>query len=381
MFVVGLPLDTMEVRLEEWFESHDLPVRDVQLIFDKQRKFKGMAYIEFYQKTSVPSALKLTGQLFQGRPLTIENADNERNASLVGMASAAPSDAPSGQLLRLYVGNLDYGITQEDLRQLLLQFGPVESVRLQTEPTGKSKGHAFVQFYQKEHALAAFHKLNTITLCNRQIRCDFTKDARARDPDLPPSPPLTGRTTHHYTSDGTLVGPSSHLSLANGSGATSSAPQPQGDISLLDDDSKATSQNMHSLIQRLAASTSGAITTANVSQPAPASTTLAMPPAAMLIPTIDKSTLPSPGVPSAALCLKNMFDPSTETDPNFDKEIQEDVASEAINFGRLEHIFVDKTSFVRNMAASPTHVLHSSSSPQIQCLTLDNLSLLMCDIL
>jgi len=53
---------------------------------------------------------------------------------------------------------------------------------------------------------------------------------------------------------------------------------------------------------------------------------------------------PNRNMPTRCLMLINMFDPSKETDPDFDLEIREDVREEVSNHGRLLHIYVDKTS-------------------------------------
>ncbi|XP_020111624.1 RNA-binding protein 39-like [Ananas comosus] len=39
-----------------------------------------------------------------------------------------------------------------------------------------------------------------------------------------------------------------------------------------------------------------------------------------------------------------MFDPSTETDPDFDLDIKDEVEEECLKFGPVKHIFVDKNS-------------------------------------
>ena len=39
-----------------------------------------------------------------------------------------------------------------------------------------------------------------------------------------------------------------------------------------------------------------------------------------------------------------MFNPATETDPDFDMEIREDVREEVGKFGKVLHIYVDKTN-------------------------------------
>jgi len=342
LFVQNLPLNITERRVEDWFEERDCEVRDVQLVFDKMRKFKGLAYVELYQKESVPIALKLNGVTFDGKAIVIESANatkNEVSAPIEGPTEVVPG-APE-PLLRLYLGNLDYGITQADVVTLLQQFGPVESVRLQVEPSGKSKGHAFIQFYHRERALAAFYKLNNTFLAGRQLRCDFTKDARSKDFDLPASPPMTNTRTVYYPESGNA-----------GNGASDHAVpamKPSAEVGSLDDELNGSSSSMHSLIQRLAASTttstSASITSANISAPQPQIPLQHNNGGQMLVTNFDKSSLPSPGVPSNCFVLRNVFDPSTEESPNFDEEIREDMAPEASKHGKLTHIFVDKHSF------------------------------------
>ncbi|CAL9107986.1 unnamed protein product [Musa textilis] len=48
--------------------------------------------------------------------------------------------------------------------------------------------------------------------------------------------------------------------------------------------------------------------------------------------------------PSECILLRNMFDPRSETQPDFDLEIQEDVQEECSKFGAVMHIYVDKNS-------------------------------------
>ncbi|HKA37274.1 MAG TPA: RNA-binding protein [Thermoanaerobaculia bacterium] len=49
--------------------------------------------------------------------------------------------------MKLYVGNLPYSTSEEDLRNLFSQYGNVESVAVITDrETGRSKGFGFVEF-------------------------------------------------------------------------------------------------------------------------------------------------------------------------------------------------------------------------------------------
>jgi RNA-binding protein 23/39 len=61
-------------------------------------------------------------------------------------------------------------------------------------------------------------------------------------------------------------------------------------------------------------------------------------------PQEKRDELKTTSSPSPCLVLKNMFDPETETEPNWDEEIKKDVLDECGNFGSIIHIFVDKTS-------------------------------------
>jgi len=67
------------------------------------------------------------------------------------------------------------------------------------------------------------------------------------------------------------------------------------------------------------------------------------------VPALPAQAIPTPaaepvGNPTECLLLKNMFDPATETDPEFDMDIKEDVEEECSKYGRVKHIYVDRNS-------------------------------------
>jgi RNA recognition motif-containing protein len=62
---------------------------------------------------------------------------------------------------RLYVGNLDYGVTDSDLEQLFAAHGTVESAQVVMDrDTGRSKGFGFVEMKTDQEAQAAIAALN-----------------------------------------------------------------------------------------------------------------------------------------------------------------------------------------------------------------------------
>jgi RNA recognition motif-containing protein len=83
---------------------------------------------------------------------------------------------------RLYVGNLDYGVTEAAIEELFQTMGEVESVSLITDRmTGRSKGFAFVEMVDDGAARAAIDQLNGKMLGQRPIKVDEARPRRDRD--------------------------------------------------------------------------------------------------------------------------------------------------------------------------------------------------------
>jgi len=78
---------------------------------------------------------------------------------------------------KLYVGNLAYAVTQEDLAELFGQAGKVESAVVVTDKfSGQSRGFGFVEMVEAADAATAIQTLNDSDLKGRRIKID---EARA----------------------------------------------------------------------------------------------------------------------------------------------------------------------------------------------------------
>ena len=63
--------------------------------------------------------------------------------------------------MKLYVGNLSYGTTEEELRDAFAAHGTPDSVKIIVDrETGRSKGFGFVEFADDQQAKAAMSALN-----------------------------------------------------------------------------------------------------------------------------------------------------------------------------------------------------------------------------
>ena len=71
---------------------------------------------------------------------------------------------------KLYVGNLSYQTTEDELQQLFIEFGPVVSVNIITDRySGRSKGFGFVEMETEEAAQEAIERLNNHEVNQRNI--------------------------------------------------------------------------------------------------------------------------------------------------------------------------------------------------------------------
>ncbi|TMW97526.1 uncharacterized protein [Solanum lycopersicum] len=318
VFAYQMPLKATERDVYEFF-SQAGKVRDVRLIMDRNsRRSKGVGYIEFYDAMSVPMAIALSGRLLFGQPVMVKPSEAEKNlvqstASGGGSGLAGPNAASER---KLYVGNLHFNMTELQLRQIFEAFGPVELVQLPTDPeTGHCKGFGFVQFAQLEHAKAAQSLNGKLEIAGRTIKVSSVtehvgvQDAGAKTADFDDDE--GGGLALNAQSRAMLMAKLDRSGVASGVAGTLGVPALNGAAQ------PAMSMPM-----------GGATAFQN-----------------MLPTQLIASMAPEPiGIPSECLLLKNMFDPATETDPEFDLDIKDDVKEECSKYGRVKHIHVDKNT-------------------------------------
>jgi cold-inducible RNA-binding protein len=80
---------------------------------------------------------------------------------------------------KLYVGNMTYGTTEDQIRELFAQAGEVSSVSIITDrETGRAKGFGFVEMTTDEGGQEAIKRFNGYTLDNRTLTVN---EARPRE--------------------------------------------------------------------------------------------------------------------------------------------------------------------------------------------------------
>jgi len=72
--------------------------------------------------------------------------------------------------MKLYIGNLSYSTTEEEIKELLAEYGTAESIELiKDRHTGQSKGFGFIEMNNSE-ADAAIKGLNETNFKGRKLK-------------------------------------------------------------------------------------------------------------------------------------------------------------------------------------------------------------------
>ena len=124
--------------------------------------------------------------------------------------------------VKLYVGNLPYGVRDHDLQQSFAQFGNVVSTKVMMErDTGRSKGFGFVEMGSDSEAQTAIQRMNGQPLGGRSLVVNEARPMEARAPrtqsyggSLSPSNGHAGRKEGNFRSP-YGIGPRNRSSQGN----------------------------------------------------------------------------------------------------------------------------------------------------------------------
>jgi RNA recognition motif-containing protein len=159
-------MDNTEITTEQITRVHlPPPTKPVNPNWSTKPLNKGFAYVDFSTELAMYSAIALTETKMDGRALLIKNAKSfegrpdkpkgeaEQDTGR-GAKGAVKSAHPPNK--RVFVGNLSFDVTKEDLEAHYSQCGPIEHLQVATfEDSGKCKGYAWVTFGDIEAATSA----------------------------------------------------------------------------------------------------------------------------------------------------------------------------------------------------------------------------------
>jgi cold-inducible RNA-binding protein len=84
---------------------------------------------------------------------------------------------------KLFVGNLDFTVTSDELREAFAQAGTVvDAVVITDKMTGRSRGFGFVEMSSDEEAKQAIEKMNGVELKGRKINVNEARPQQTPEP-------------------------------------------------------------------------------------------------------------------------------------------------------------------------------------------------------
>ena len=85
--------------------------------------------------------------------------------------------------MNIYVGNLHYGVNEDELTEIFGKFGTVNSVKVITDKySGQSKGFGFIEMEDDTEGNQAISELNGVEISGRNIKVNIAHEKK-RDPN------------------------------------------------------------------------------------------------------------------------------------------------------------------------------------------------------
>merc|ERR1712166_626639 len=173
-FLGNLPFTVDEETVRSVFaECCDDPcdILEVKWITDKESgKFYGTAFLTFKSKAFADKAVTMNGNWIMDRSIKVEHTKAPPKFSRQTERQMQPK--PPG-CTKLFVGNVAYEATEEQLWELFAKCGDVVSIRWLThQDSGEFKGCGFVD-YSNTDAVDEAIKLNGTEIAGRRMRVDY----------------------------------------------------------------------------------------------------------------------------------------------------------------------------------------------------------------
>jgi RNA recognition motif-containing protein len=192
LFVAGLPDSVTEDVLKQLFEATGGTVSEISLPKDRATgRPRGFGFVTLSTSDEAQAARdSLDGSIQAGksisvRPFQAEPPKRDAMGASPSRAPGGPGGGPPGAPDRtLYVGNLPYDVTQQEIETLIsgTNAGPVARVHLPTDPEGRKRGFGFVTMGTADGAKGAIEALRGADLRGRRLVVNLAHPKGERPP-------------------------------------------------------------------------------------------------------------------------------------------------------------------------------------------------------
>ena len=161
IFVSNLQFATTEADLQGIFSCGN--ITNIQVIKDTKWKMKNYAYIEFSSPDAINSALSMDRQSLSGRPMFVTRYGQ------AAVKKPTPKYPMKASKNTVFVSNLTFAATPEEVKEVFKQYGSVKEVRKTCDALGRPRGFAYVEYEEEQSASNAVAALEGYKLRGRPI--------------------------------------------------------------------------------------------------------------------------------------------------------------------------------------------------------------------
>lgn len=179
VWIGNLPFDATPAELQAWLVDNSggaianeavtrvhMPTTTKQVGWQGTKTNKGFAYVDFADVGSKVAAIALTenelrhrnllikdASSYEGRPKKEAGGDGKTKSNNDGDAQQQQQQSKKPASRKIFVGNMGFATTEEDLRSQFEKCGDIDWVKVATfEDSGKCKGYGWVMFREPEAA-------------------------------------------------------------------------------------------------------------------------------------------------------------------------------------------------------------------------------------
>ncbi|CAI9778256.1 unnamed protein product [Fraxinus pennsylvanica] len=193
IFVGDLAPDVTDYLLQETFRTHYSSVRGAKVVTDPNTgRSKGYGFVKFADENERNRAMtEMNGVYCSTRPMRISAATPKKTATGVQQPYAAPKAlypapvyTPPVQTVpvdndinntTVFIANLDPNVTEEELKQIYLQFGEIISIKIPA-----TKGCGFVQFATRTSAEESIQRMQGTMIGQQVVHLSWGRNPAAK---------------------------------------------------------------------------------------------------------------------------------------------------------------------------------------------------------
>lgn len=174
--------------------------KDIRIPKNNQKKSIGVAYVDFSSEKDLNDAMRRNKNFIKSKRVYLKKCETGEDTAVASEEKESQHAVQSvdrktweeheaqmdsvAETGRLFVRNLAYNCSQEDLEELFGKFGPVAEVHLSIDTvTKKIRGYAFILFMMPEHAVRAYEELDGTIFMGRMLHILPGKEKLDEDKD------------------------------------------------------------------------------------------------------------------------------------------------------------------------------------------------------